>query len=97
MNLFSLLEAASKRLKQNDPDFQRQTETTVAILRASGVLPIKRASVNGAIHHLLCAAIVEAYDNNTSVDITSRSAGISRPQLLILDDFANVIMKLMER
>ena len=74
MNLFSLLEAASKRLKQNDPDFQHQTETTVAILRSSGVLPIKRASVNGAIHHLLCAAIVEAYDNNTSVDITSRSA-----------------------
>ena len=75
MNIFSLLERASNRLKQNDAQFQHQTETTVAILRSSGVLPIKRASVNGAIHHLLCAAIVEAYDNNTSVDITSRSAG----------------------
>ena len=37
MNLFSLIEAASKRLKQNDPDFQQQTETTTAILRSSGV------------------------------------------------------------
>ncbi|MDA9185858.1 hypothetical protein N9O40_00895 [Planktomarina sp.] len=75
MNLFSLLETASKRLKQNDPDFHRQTETTTAILRSSGVLPIKRASVNGAIHSLLSAAIVQAYDNNTTVDITSRSVG----------------------
>ena len=75
MNLFSLLEAASKRLTQNDPDFYRQTETTTAILRSSGVLPVKRASVNGAIHSLLSAAIVQAYDNNTTVDITSRSAG----------------------
>ena len=74
MNLFSLLEAASKRLTQNDPDFYQQTETTTAILRSSGVLPIKRASVNGAIHSLLSAAIVVAYNNNTTVDITSRSA-----------------------
>ena len=74
MNLFSLLQAASKRLKQNDPTFQQQTETTIAILRSSGVLPIKRASVNGAIHSLLSTVIVLAYDNNTTVDITSRSA-----------------------
>ena len=73
-SIFSLLESASKRLKQNDPDFHQQTETTTAILRSSGVLPIKRASVNGAIHSLLAAAIVQAYDNNTTVDITSRSA-----------------------
>ena len=63
MNLFSLLEATSKCLKQKDPDFQQQTETTTAILKATGVLPIKRASVNGAIHSLLSAAIVQAYDN----------------------------------
>ena len=74
-SIFSLLESASKRLKQNDPDFHQQTETTTAILRSSGVLPIKRASVNGAIHSLLSAAIVQAYENNTTVDITSRSAG----------------------
>ena len=73
-SIFSLLESASKRLKQNDPDFHQQTETTTAILRSSGVLPVKRASVNGAIHSLLSAAIVQAYDNNTTVDITSRSA-----------------------
>ena len=73
-SIFSLLESASKRLKQNDPDFHQQTETTTAILRSSGVLPIKRASVNGAIHSLLSAAIVQAYDNNTTLDITSRSA-----------------------
>ena len=73
--LILIIEVASNRLKQNDPDFHQQTETTTAILRSSGVLPIKRASVNGAIHFLLSAAIVQAYENNTTVDITSRSAG----------------------
>ena len=75
MNLFTLLQKAKIRLNKNDLDFQQQTETTVAILKATGVLPIKRASVNGAIHSLLSAAIVLAYDNNTTLDITSRSAG----------------------
>ena len=74
MNLFTLLQRAKILLNKNDLDFQQQTETTVAILKTTVVLPIKRASVSGAIHSLLSAAIVLAYDNNTTVDITSRSA-----------------------
>jgi len=74
MNIFSLLQRATKRLQQYDAEFHQQTETTVAILRSSEVLPIKRASINGAIHHLISAAIVEAYNANTSIDIPTRSA-----------------------
>ena len=74
MNVFTLLQAAKRRLETVDTEFHENAETTTAILRSSGVLPTKRLTINGKLHKLVSAMIVEAYQANTTIDISSRSA-----------------------
>jgi len=75
MNIFNLLQRAAKRLKTNDPTYHEQADTTLAILRSSGVIPTKRATLNGSLHKLVSAMIVEAYDADTTIDVATRRAG----------------------
>ena len=75
MNLFKALEAASLRLNQNDPAFDCQSNLTTDILRSAGVYSHRRSSLNGHVHKLLSAAIVHVYQQDTSLDVTTRRAG----------------------
>ena len=75
MNVFRLLEFASDRLKTNDALFHEQADTVLGILRSAGVLPHKRSSLNGSLHKLVAAMVVEAYETNTTIDVAVRRAG----------------------
>ncbi|MDC1263184.1 hypothetical protein N8015_03815 [Planktomarina temperata] len=75
MNVFRLLEVASLRLATNDALFHEQADTVLGILRSAGVLPHKRSSLNGSLHKLVAAMIVQAYDTNTTIDVAVRRAG----------------------
>ena len=75
MNVFRLLELASVRLTTNDALFHEQADTVLGILRSAGVLPHKRSSLNGSLHKLVAAMIVEAYDTDTTIDVAVRRAG----------------------
>ncbi|MDA9116454.1 hypothetical protein N9K66_07975 [Planktomarina temperata] len=75
MNVFRLLEVASVRLATNDALFHEQADTVLGILRSAGVLPHKRSSLNGTLHKLVAAMIVQAYDTNTTIDVAVRRAG----------------------
>jgi hypothetical protein len=75
LNIFKALEAASLRLNQNDPEFDIQANLTTDILRSAGVYPHRRSSVNGHVHKILSAAIVHVYQQDTSLDVTTRRAG----------------------
>ena len=75
MNIFRLLELASLRLKTNDALFHEQADTVLGILRSAGVLPHKRSSLNGSLHKLVSAMIVQAYDDDTTIDVAVRRAG----------------------
>jgi hypothetical protein len=75
LNLFKALEAASLRLRQNDPEFDSQANLTTDILRSAGVYPHRRSSLNGHVHKSLSAAIVHVYQQDTSLDVTTRRAG----------------------
>ena len=75
MNVFRLLELASERLKINDALFHGQADTVLGILRSAGVLPHRRSSVNGTLHKLVAAMIVQAYEDNTTIDVAVRRAG----------------------
>ena len=75
MNVFRLLEIASARLTTNDALFQEQADTVLGILRSAGVLPFKRSSLNGSLHKLVAAMIVQAYDDDTTIDVAVRRAG----------------------
>ena len=75
MNVFRLLELASDRLKTNDALFHENADTVLGILRSAGVLPHKRSSLNGGLHKLVAAMIVQAYDEDTTIDVTVRKAG----------------------
>ena len=75
MNVFRLLEFAAGRLKTNDALFHEQADTVLGILRSAGVLPHKRSSLNGSLHKLVAAMIVQAYDDNTTIDVAVRRAG----------------------
>ena len=75
MNVFRLLQLASERLKTNDALFHEQSDTVLGILRSAGVLPHKRSSLNGSLHKLVSAMIVQAYDTNTTIDVAVRRAG----------------------
>ena len=74
-SIFNLLQHARIRLATNDPEFHNATDTTVAILRSSGVLPWRRSSINGELHKLVSAVIVEAHETNETIDIATRRAG----------------------
>ena len=75
MNIFRLLQVASVRLATNDALFHEQADTVLGILRSAGVLPHKRSSLNGSLHKLVSAMIVQAYDTNTTIDVAVRRAG----------------------
>ena len=75
MNIFRLLELASLRLKTNDALFHEQADTVLGILRSAGVLPHRRSSLNGTLHKLVAAMIVQAYDDDTTIDVAVRRAG----------------------
>ena len=75
MNIFRLLELASLRLRTNDALFHEQADTVLGILRSAGVLPHRRSSLNGTLHKLVAAMIVQAYDEDTTIDIAVRRAG----------------------
>ena len=76
MNVFRLLELASVRLTTNDALFHGQADTVLGILRSAGVLPHRRSSVNGTLHKLVAAMIVQAYEDNTTIDVAVRRAGL---------------------
>ena len=75
MNIFRLLELASQRLQTKDALFHEQADTVLGILRSAGVLPHKRSSLNGSLHKLVAAMIVQAYDNDTTIDVAVRRSG----------------------
>lgn len=75
MNIFSLLQKAEKRLRTNDPLYHDQADTLLGVLRSFGILPYKRSSLNGSLHKLVAATIVEAFDADTTLDIGTRRAG----------------------
>ena len=75
MNIFRLLQVASVRLATNDALFHEQADTVLGILRSAGVLPHKRSSLNGSLHKLVAAMIVQAYEDNTTIDVAVRRAG----------------------
>ena len=75
MNVFRLLELASDRLTTNDALYHEQADIVLGILRSAGVLPHKRSSLNGTLHKLVAAMIVEAYDDDTTIDVAVRRAG----------------------
>ena len=75
MNVFRLLELASDRLTTNDALFHENADTVLGILRSAGILPHKRSSLNGSLHKLVAAMIVEAYDTDTTIDVAVRRAG----------------------
>ena len=75
MNVFRLLELASARLKTNNALYHEQADTVLGIFRSAGVLPHKRSSLNGSLHKLVSAMIVEAYETDTTIDVASRHQG----------------------
>ena len=75
MNVFRLLELASERLKTNDALFHGQADTVLGILRSAGVLPHKRSSLNGSLHKQVAGMIVQAYDDDTTIDVAVRRSG----------------------
>ena len=74
MNLFRLLDIAEHKLDCPDPIYNEKTDLVLSILRATGVLPFKRASLNGGLHKLFSAAIVNAHEAGTTIDIPTRRA-----------------------
>ena len=74
MNLFSLLQQGEQRLQSNDVLFHAQVDTALGILRSTGSIPSKRTSLNGELHRTVAAALVLAYEEDTTVDIAVRRA-----------------------
>jgi len=74
MNLFSLLQQGEQRLQTNDVLFHSQVDIVLGILRSTGSIPSRRTSLNGELHRSIAAALVVAYDKDTSIDIAVRRA-----------------------
>ena len=75
MNIIKLLDTATDRLRQNNKVHDEKADIIARILRCEQVLPVRRANVNGYLHKLLGAVVVAAYENETTIDMTTRRAG----------------------
>jgi hypothetical protein len=75
MNIIELLDLASDRLRQSNQAYDERADIIARILRCEQVLPVRRANVNGYLHKLLGAVVVNAYENDTTIDISTRRAG----------------------
>ena len=76
MNIIELLDVASDRLRQNNQTYDERADIIARILRCEQVLPVRRANLNGYLHKLLGAVVVNAYENNTTIDMSTRRAGV---------------------
>ena len=74
MNVLSLLDDAEVKLQQGDILYCEKADIVMAILRSKGALPFKRASLNGGLHKLFSAALVNAHEAGTTIDIPTRRA-----------------------
>lgn len=72
MHCILLMRAATDKLKAEDFIFIGQAERALSLLRSKGVLPIKRATVNGHLHVRFAGMLVEALLRNETVDLPSR-------------------------
>ena len=75
MNIIELLDVASDRLRQSNQAYNERADIIARILRCEQVLPVRRANLNGYLHKLLGAVVVNAYENNTTIDMSTRRAG----------------------
>jgi len=76
MNIIELLDVASDRLRQSNQAYDERADIIARILRCEQVLPVRRANLNGYLHKLLGAVVVNAYENNTTIDMSTRRAGV---------------------
>lgn len=76
MNIIELLDVASDRLRQSNQAYNERADIIARILRCEQVLPVRRANLNGYLHKLLGAVVVNAYENNTTIDMSTRRAGV---------------------
>ena len=74
MNIITLMKQANDK-PLNHPDFQERSATVLGILRAFDILSPRRASQNGYLHHQLSNALVLAFDNNETIDVSTRRMG----------------------
>ena len=72
MNCITLMDQAIAKLKSNNLPFIEKTETALGFLRSKGVLPIKRASLNGHLHTSYSAMLIEALEQGTTIDVPTR-------------------------
>ena len=75
MRYTELADTAKLSLLDNDDKFHDRAERLVSLMRCSGIVPTRRTSLWGHWHKLLAAMIVTAYDEQTTVDITTRRKG----------------------
>ena len=72
MDAINLMKKGTARLNSLDLSFVEKTQRILSLLRAKGVIPIKRAAVNGALHTAYSAMLAEASERDTTVDLTTR-------------------------
>ena len=72
MNHITLMDQAIAKLESNNLPFIDKTETALGFLRSKGVLPIKRASLNGHLHTSYSAMLIEALEQGTTIDVPTR-------------------------
>lgn len=72
MNCITLMDQAIAKLESNNLPFLDKTETALGFLRSKGVLPIKRATLNGHLHTSYSAMLIEALEQGTTIDVPTR-------------------------
>ena len=72
MDAIILMERGSDRLNSFDLAFVEKTQRILSFLRSKGVIPIKRAAVNGKLHTAYSAMLAQAEEENTTVDLATR-------------------------
>ena len=75
MHFLKLTKVAEDNLAKGDPTFLDKVGRTTGILRAKGIVPFRRATVNGRLHWLLGAILVSAKEMGETIDVAIRRKG----------------------
>ena len=65
MDIKELMADSKRRLINNDLVYRERVDGVLALLKALGVLPHRRISINGLLHRVFAGALISAYENQT--------------------------------
>ena len=73
MDIIEFMADSKRRPANNDLVYRERVDVLLSLLLALGVISHSRISINGLLHRVFAGALISAYENQTPVELYSRT------------------------